>query len=447
MPPKKILIPIIVAVLVLGGTAAAYFGYYMNPSVIYSQSLKNTGKGYDTLINYADQQSKLGNKDYTGTGSYKITTAGSSTDGKLAFKGNGENGDLTFDVGFGGTRINADIRTVKSSGTTPDLYVKASGIKGLGTLTGMPQLDPELAKLDNNWIVIDHTLFDSLTASTAQAATPTTTSPTREQVIDEAHAFGKVNQQYLFSTDKDKAVTKVVKKYGVETVDGRKTYHYKIALQKDNVKKYILAQRDALKATTLNDWLKKNKYDTPVYAGFNDAANSTKDIKSSDTFDMWTDVNRRLVYKVRFNDTTNPADNYVDVGLNYKGGSDYPFFIAGKSKDSGSTTTFSFVAAVNTKTNNTDLKLDLKTDGSDGVTITSDFNFKPSTTAIKIDKPSAAIPLSQVLTDLGYGDLLTGAAAGVPAPLVTVQQSQNGNKLSVPAKAPQSLLLQRLFSR
>ena len=361
--------------------AAFYFGYYMNPSVIYSQSMKNTGKGYDTLINYANQQSKLDTKGYTGAGSYNIKSANFSTDGKLGFKGDGENSDLTFDIGAGTTRVSTDIRTIKSSSTTPDLYVKASGIKGLGTMFGDSALDAELAKLDNNWIVIDHTLLDNLGAGYAQSTTTTATSPTRDQIFDEARAFGRVNQQYLYSTAKDKAVTKVVKKYGVETVDGHKAYHYKIALQKDNVKKYILAQRDALKSSTLNDWLKKNKYDSAVYAGFNDAANSTKDIKSSDTYDIWADVNQRVIYKVRFSNKQNPADNYVDVGLNYKGGGDYPFFIAGKSKASGQTTTVSFVTDINTKSNNTDLKLDVKADGSDGYTITSDFNFKPSTTS------------------------------------------------------------------
>jgi hypothetical protein len=448
MPTKKILIPVLAAVLVLGGAAAFYFGYYMNPSVIYGQSLKNTGKGYDTLVNYADQQSKASNQGYTGAGTYKITSSSVSTDGKLAFKGDGQNDDLTFDLGLGASRVNGDIRTIKSAGTSPDIYLKAGNIKGLGTVMGLPELDPELAKLDNNWIVIDHTLIDSLNAQAAQANTSTATSPTREQILDEARAFGRVNQQYLFSTAKDKAVMKVVKKYGVETVGGHKAYHYKVALQKDNVKKYILAQKDALKSSQLNDWLKKNKYDTAAYAAFDDSANSTKDIKTSDTFDLWSDVNQRVVYKVRFNGTTNPADNYVDVGLDYKGGTNYPFFIASKSKTSGQTTDFSIVTTVNTKSSNTDLKLNLKTDGSNGVTLTSDFNFKPSTTAIKIDKPANAIPLSQVLSDLGLGDILSGASA---APVttngpVTVQLSNKlfgiGKTTGTPAKPVQSSPLQ-----
>ncbi|HXE10423.1 MAG TPA: hypothetical protein VN554_03290, partial [Verrucomicrobiae bacterium] len=221
--PKKIIIPIVAAVLLIGGASAYYFGYYSNPSVIYSQSLGNTGKGYDKLVDFADKQSKLASKGYTGSGSYKFKTDGFSTDGDIGYKGNNSNDELTFDLGLAGTRINADIRTFKTSNSaTPDFYFKVGGLKGLGTVAGEPDLDPYLAKLDNEWIVVDHTFYDSLTAGSSDSSNGPS-SPTHDQVMDEARAFGRVNQQYLFSTDKDKAVTMVVKKYGRETVDGHKT--------------------------------------------------------------------------------------------------------------------------------------------------------------------------------------------------------------------------------
>jgi hypothetical protein len=400
---------IAVAVLVIG-IAGWYFGYYTRPSVVYSQSLARTGKGYDKLINYVDKQEKSYNQGYEGTGSYKVKFGDFSTDGTFGLKGNSSNSELTFDVGLEATRVNADIRTIKSNGDTPDIYLKAQGVKGLGTVLGMPDLDSKLATIDDSWIVIDHTLIDSLNSiatAQAQAQTSSLKGPTRDQILDEARAFGRVNQQYLFSTAKDKAVTKVVKTYGKETIDGHKTYHYKIALQKDNVKKYIYAQRDALKTTKLNDWLKQNKYDQDVYSAFNDAADSTKDIKSSDTYDIWMDAGTRMVYKVRFSEKENPANNYVDVGLDYKGGDSFPFFLAGKSKFGSDETNYSFVTTINTKSNQTAFKLDVKSTGSDAGTVTANFNLKPSKSAGKISKPANAKPLSQVLSELGLGDWAT----------------------------------------
>lgn len=408
--PKKLLIGLAAGLVLIIGVVAWYFGYYMNPSTVYDQSLKNTGKGYDKLVDYVDAQDKLPQKGYTGSGSYKVKTGTFSTDGKVAVKGDSANGELTFDIGLGATRVNADIRTIKSSGDTPDIYVKASDIKGLGTIIGVPALDTSLAKIDNTWIVIDHTFIDNLNSiatAQAQADSSAMQGPTHAQLLDEARAFGKVNQQYLFSTDKNKAVTKVVKNYGKETVDGHKTYHYKVILQKDNVKKYIYAQRDALKASTLNDWLKKNKYDTYAYDSFNSAADSTKDIKSTDTYDVWMDISHRIIYKVRFSGKQNPASNYVDVGLDYKGGDTFPFFVNGNFKDSQSTDSFSFVTTLDTKSGDIGFKFNSQAGGSDGGTVAADFILKPATTAIKVSKPSGAIPLSQVLSELGYSDLLS----------------------------------------
>jgi hypothetical protein len=407
--PTKLMWALIAVIVLMAGVAIWYFGYFTNPSVIYGQSLKNTSKGYDKLITYVDTQTATANKSYAGNGTYSVKLGGFSTDGKIALKGGGDNAELTFDVGLEATRVNADIRTISENGNTPDIYVKAANIKGLGTVLGIPQLDANLAKLDNSWVVIDHTLIDNLSsAATAQADASSMQPPSRDQLLDEARAFGKVNQQYLFSTAKDKAVTKVVKKYGTETINGRKTYHYKVALQPDNVKKYIYAQRDALKTSTLNEWLTKNKYDKEVYASFDDAANSTKNIKSTDTYDVWVDASKRVVYKVRFSEKKNPATNYVDVGLDYQGGNVFPFFISGKSKtefDGGSTmTTYAFTTTLDTKSGNTNFKFNLKAVGTDPGGVSANFNLKPSATVVKIVKPSGAQPLSQVLSELGLND-------------------------------------------
>lgn len=397
--------------VLLIGAAAFYFGYYQNPSVIYSQSLSNTGKGYNNLIDYLDQQSKTATKGYTGSGNYNIKASGYSTDGQLSYKSNGKDTDMAFDIGAGTTRINTEVRAIKSTGSVPDLYFKFVGIKGLGSSLGDPALNSELAKLDSRWIAVDHTFIENLEAAAGQSDANSLTTPTQAQVLDEARAFGTVNQQYVFTTSKDKAVTRVVKKYGKETVDGHKTYHYQVALQPDNVKKYILAQRDALRGSQLDAWLKQNHLETSVLNSFNQAADSTKDIKSSDTFDVWMDTSHRVVYKVRINDTQNPAENYADIGLDYKGGSDYPLFISGKSEDSGTTYTYSFVTDLDTKSNNTGVKFNEQSTGSDAVTISSNFNFKANTAPPTIAKPSNAIPLSQVLDDLGLGGLLSGSTS------------------------------------
>ncbi len=415
---KPFVIGGVLALLVIGSASAYYFGYYSNPSVIYSQSLKNTGKGYDKLVDYVNAQSKIKYKGSEGNGSFTYKSSSFSTDGSLVFKGDQDNGEVTFDAGVGTGRINADIRFLKSTTKTPDIYVKAGGLKALSGLLGTPELDAATNKYDNTWIAVDHTVIDNLGGTLANQISPMSspTNPSSQEVLDEARAFGKVNQEYLFSSDKNKAVTTVVKKYGMETTNGHKVYHYKVALVKDNVKKYITAQQTALNASKLGAWLKKNNYQDSLKPMFDSMQEAAKKIKTSDTFDVYADVGKHLIYKLRFtNPKDNPAENFVDVGLDYKGGSEYPFFISGQSKQDKDLTTALLTTTVNTKTNSVDLKLNVKTGSSEGGTLTSQFTFKPTNNIVKIDKPAGAKQLSEVLKDLGLGDVL-GAYSQPTAP-------------------------------
>lgn len=364
------------------------------------------------MIDYVDQQSKQTNRSYVGAGTYKIDSPSFATDGKIGYKGNAVEGELTLDVGLGTTRVAAEMRTVKSTGETPDLYIKATGLNGLGDLMGAPaDITAKLNQLNDSWIVVDHTLIDNINKATA--ANSETATPTREDILDEARAFGKVNQEYVFSTDKDKAITKVVKKHGKEKIDGHNTYHYTVGLEKENVKKYITAQRDALQGSKLGAWLKKYNYQEDVYRAFDEARKSADSIKSDDTFDIWMDIDNRIVYKLRFAGDKNAAKNFVDLGLNYKGGDSYPFFFSGKNEAGGQDLTYSFVTTLNTKTEATDLKFNLNVGGSGEGSISANFNYKPSSTPIKIEAPTGAKPLAQVFNELGYGDLYKSYIEGL----------------------------------
>lgn len=391
------------AVIVLG-LLAYKFAYLNNPSVIYSQALANTGKGYNKLIDYTDAQAKADYKGFKGDGSYSFKTSGFSSDGSISYKGDTDNSELTFDIGLAATRVKADILALKSTGNSPDVYIKASGVKGLGTFAGAPQLDAALAKEDNTWVVIDHTLFDNIGSSLG--ATPAGSKPpTRDQILDEARAFGKVNQQYLFSTKKDKALFQVVDKVGKEKVDGHNTYHYTVAWQKDNIKAYVQAQEDALKASKLEDWIKANHSEDSVKSFFDDLKKSAGDIKSSQAFDLWADSDHRIIYKIRNSDSKNKAQNYTDVGLDYRGGSSFPFFVAGQSKTGDSTSTYNLTAAINTDTNSVDFKLTGNDKGSsDTSTFSAKFHLEPTNEKVKLVKPASPKTLAQVLSDLGLGD-------------------------------------------
>lgn len=427
-----------VILLALGG-AGFYFGYYQNPTVVYSQSLGNTGKAYSKLVDYVDAASAIHFKGYVGEGTYKIQSGDTTTDGKLSFVGDGSNTDTKFDVGLGVTRVNVEVRTFKqAASSTPDSYVLASGIKGLGALTGSAELGTTLDGLDGKWIAVDHTLIDNLTAKATQSS-GAPTAPTKDQVMDGLRSFGAVNQQYVFSTKKAKAVTTVVKTYGVETVDGHKTVHYKVAFVKANVKQYISAQKAALNASKLGGWITKNKYQANVDSSFADLQKSADTIKLSDTIDVWSDMGSRVIYKVRVSDKTNAATNYIDVGLGHQKGASYPFFLSSQTSDGSTTNSGSLIATLDTAANSITVKANIKNTGLSASVIDANFTFKPSNTSVKIVKPTGAVNLSDVLDQLGLGDTVStygaGATSGVAVRAVDSRRQADIRSLQINAEA------------
>lgn len=70
-------------------------------------------------------------------------------------------GSMKADVGAGGARINAEVRTIASdSGSTPDIYMKVDGLEGLDTLFGslgasdVAGIGESLSALNDQWFLL-----------------------------------------------------------------------------------------------------------------------------------------------------------------------------------------------------------------------------------------------------------------------------------------------------
>jgi hypothetical protein len=445
VPPKKaskrsrkkllfMVIPVVV-VLLAGSAAAYYFGYYKNASLVYSQSLSNTGKAYTSMITYLTKQQKVNYKGVTGSGSYKFKDSSFSTDGTVNFNSDGSNSDTKFNIGLAVTRVNLEIRTIKAQGdTNPDIYLNASGISGLGSLLGSPELDQTLNNLNGKWIVIDHTLLDNLQSKIAQTdASKMSSTPSEADVISELQAFGNVNNQYVFTTNKSKAVTEVIKNYGLTTINGHKVFHYLVGFNKANVEQYITAQEAALKASSLGAWLASDGETSAIDSAYKSLETSAGKINASDTINVWSDINSRLIYQVRVSSTTNPAANFVDVGVNYKSGNSIPFFLDAQSSDNTSSSTTSLAATVNTATNAVSLNLNISGMSSGSPeSLSGSFNFTPTNNPVALTAPTGAETLSQILDQLGLGGLLD---AYLNSPTITgsgvTNASGNGTSISL----------------
>lgn len=399
------------AAIVVLGTAGYVFGYYLpnKPENVYKSALTNTGKGYDELVAYLDNkelENKFKTTDVSGT--FKLESDGFSTDGTFSAKGDEKNGTFSGDIGLGTTRLKIDgVAKDAENSDSPDVYLKFGGIKGLGANFGMPELD----NLDDQWIGIDHSFLDTYlnqieAASGVEATAPEMKTPKREDVTDAAKAVGEVSKKYLFTSNEETAVFKLKEYVKTETVDGKNTNHYKVTADKAHLKAFSKELGEKLDKTKLNDWAKetysKNISELLDTEGMQ---KSVDDIKDGDTFDIWVNKDTKLVHKVRFTDTAN-ANTYFDLGFNYSGGDEKPFFIKVVSDTDGNKMDVGLNFSINTKTNVYKAELDVKGEGDTAVAANIKAEIKPGTGTVKAEAPAGAITLSDALSQIGLGGYL-----------------------------------------
>lgn len=425
LPSKFVMMLLAILIIGCGSAAAVYFGYYMNPNTVWSESLLNTGQGYNKLVSYLNAESSAHYSGFTENGSFTVKASGNSYSGSLIAQSQGQNstGSLKLDIGI--TNLDIEERSVQSGNASqPDAYLQISGIKPISGYFG-PELGPKIDTLDEQWIEIDHSLITDLDQqftkqmNTAQGTTP---KLTWEDVNSFLKAASSVNQKYLFTTNSATAVTKVLKFYGQETVDGHHTFHYKVGFNGAHVEAYVGALCSALMQSNLGTYLTQENFASDVQSACKNTETSATKINDSDTVDVWADSDTRLIYKVRISDTSNPAANFVDIGLNYKGGESYPFFISGQSKQNASTQAFSVVFTLNSQTNSVTMNTTIASSGTGSpLELSGTFTVQPSNKPVSVSPPVHTQQLTSVLNILGLGQELTQ--------LENLSLNTNGNSL------------------
>jgi hypothetical protein len=403
------------ATVVVLGTAAYVFGFYLpnKPENVYNSALVNTGKGYDQLVTYLDNKELASKyKSSETTGSLKVESADFSTDGSFEVKGNEKEGTFKGDIGLGTTRLTVEGVAVDAENSdSPDLYVKVGGIKGLGANFGMPAMD----NLDDQWVSIDHSFIDTYLnqleaagglESTASEMTP----PKQDDVVDAAKAVGEVNKKYLFTDDATNGVFQMKEYIGSETVDGKDTNRYKVSVNKNNLKAYVKELGEKLDDTKLNDWVKET-YDKDIskLMKTEDMAKSVDDIKDGDTFDMWVNKETKLIHKVRFTDSEDKK-TFVDLGLNFDGGAEKPFFVSFEGEQDGVKMNMGLTLSINTETDTVKLGATFKQDGDAAVSVDFDAQVKPASGEVKVEVPEGSVTLNEAFSMVGldgYLELLT----------------------------------------
>jgi len=397
---KPALITAVTVLVLLGGSAAAYFGYYApnQPDNLWKTALSRTGKGYDQLTNYSLNQFKTNNSGIKLDGSFKVS-GGIAADGTFSGGTDKNNGEFTGSISAGGIKVNADLRLIKSATSTPDIYFKVDGIQGLGDLVGsfVPQYASALNDLNGNWYFVDHSLFDQFSQGTGNSL-----QVTSDDVSSVLKAISNANKQNIFTADPTKSAFSVQQNVGKEKQDNRNVYHYVVGINKNNLKAYVTSLCNNLKNSSLKKFFGSSQSASDSI-GCSTAAASVQNFDANRTADVWVDTHTKLIHKIRITDSKD-KDNYFDISQDYQGGNSYPFALNFHSKDSSS----QIGLTLNTKLNSLNLTAKSQESGEGGFNATAALNLAPSHATLSVQKPAKAKNIIQLLNDLGISQIYQG---------------------------------------
>ncbi len=402
----------LVAIVVLGGSAAAYFGIVVanKPENLWAKALTNTGKGYDRLVTYADSQKDTKGAKINGT--FKFDSKDVVVDGTIDSKFYEKDSETKIDAGAVGQRFTLEALThTTDTSANPDIYLRVNGLKGIDKVLGAEAAGAgeQFAAFDNQWYFIDHTLLDQVEKSATKSDSGIQNVKLQD-VTDFARALGEPTKQYVFTDDASKAVFVVKQNVGKEKLDDRGAYHYKVGINKNHLKAYNQALCDKALSTKLYKAISSGKSEADLKRQCED----TKDldsIKDTDTADVWVDTSTKLVRKITFNDPK-VAGDFVSVGLNYNGGDEYPFYVTINASEDEPKGKATVGVTLNTKKNTATVKADFDgTDDGKAIKFTLNATIQPNNDKLEFKKPDGAKSLMELLGAFlgGSGESVLGA--------------------------------------
>lgn len=416
-PSKKNLLVVAAVVALFAGVGGYIFGFYLpnQPDNVWNSGLKNSGKAITKVVDDLTAKDRVellkkteivvsaevngAGYDFTGSANSKLDGDKSVTTSKLSTS---DKSDLKMNLQLD---LLADVPEGK---IYPDIYFKIAGLKSLGE----DSLFASFNKYDDKWISVSSTYLESLYEQEEK--------PKEKQepinsgdVTDLAKAVSEVSNEYLFTSNKDKAVL-VNKGYkGKETVDGVDTFRYEVTVDKAHAKDYCKALSNRLLDLAIakklsggdTEALKKEKESVEK-----DCNRDVDDsIKEGEVLEAWVNTKYKIMHKIR---KYNGSDKtiYTEVGQIYKGGSSLSFFT--NYHDDGEKSDVKFVMDVDTKTIVSKGTLTMTQKGDDSYDAKVTLEVKPYKGDVKVEKPTGAIDIQVIMEELGFGGSADGSVNG-----------------------------------
>ncbi|HSX36347.1 MAG TPA: hypothetical protein VLH84_05440 [Patescibacteria group bacterium] len=405
---KKMLLLVGMAlVLVLGGLGTV-FGLYLpnQPDNVYKTGMDRTGKALNTLVTDVTAQSqldKLKKVQMTGTasGSYQGMSFAGTLDAKAG--PHAVNGTLSVTAtptGQASQTYSVGLIANQATGSNlPDLFFKLSGFKQLG----LDAFVPGISSYDGKWLSVSAAYLQSLGLSMGSSGSSSSKDTfTSADATELAKTASNVTSQYLFTADPAKAVFVKKSFVGKEKVDGLSTYHYTVTISNDHLKAYCTQFVNDMYATTAFKHLQAQS--AQFMGDKQDALDSCKTVhvSSSTALDVWIDSKYKMVHKVRIPDTTNKS-NYVDIGQTYTGGDSVSLFV--NFHDGEQKVDANISMDLDTKADTATTKVHaVSSDPASAFKLDASVSLKPYNGTIDTTAPAGAVPIKDVLTQLGLGN-------------------------------------------
>lgn len=325
---KKKLLVGLAAFLVIGGILAGVFGWYVpnRPDNVWKTGIGRTGEAMAALLDEATSKENL--KDLTDTrltGNLNMTASNfGSVKGSIDSWKTEKASDTTATATYTGTdakerNLGFQLKTqLANEAQYPDGYLTFTGL----TTLGADMYLGDTTQYEGKWFFASGKYLESLAGqSTGGESEAKDKKVTDEEYIAATKDVMKTTQEYVFSSDSEKAVLENRRFVGKEMIQGIKTNQYTVGINKANAKKYCEALAEtvintaAYKKTVSDAKTRKERLKEQKAA----CKDKTADIQKSDTFDVWIGGTYRIVHKMRFADSKNKKD-YVDIGHDYQGG-------------------------------------------------------------------------------------------------------------------------------
>lgn len=418
---SKLVVPIVAGIVLLAGVGAAAFNanFQNSPDKIWSDALSNTADGLDAITKEAENYEAKG-LNIEGSFALKAPIA---ADGQITGQFYEKNALLESNVGVSGMRIDSEIRSILAEGNdTPDLYVYVEGLEAVQGLLGQaqPGIAGVIEQVNGQWILIDRTLVDQGLKQLEEASSTDADAIMleKEDLENISRISADTINDYIFTEDETRAVFQVSEELGEEEFDGVSTYKYEVIVDKENLKTFVTAYKDALKETQFDEYVVAASETEDTFEEVIEFDNIIEKIDATDFSqtknEAWVDLDERFIRNIRITPTEQDPGTigYIEFALPYDGGDVLPFTFrinTGKEEASGNKIIAEFVAGYNQANSSFELSFDIAgTIDKQDIDLKAELTLTPSDEEIEVEKPADATNILEIIGQLQTSGLPNG---------------------------------------